>query len=462
MNKIPNVFKNSCIRDKINSGYLQTEKIIALGTAISTLLYEEFENPCNILIATDTRPSGQFIKQALIQGLTSHSHEIYDAGICPTPFVAKALRDYQDDQDNQDDQDDYNDFDEDQEDNFFTLGFVITASHNPAEYNGIKVLTEFGYLTQEIELEISRIYHEIMGKNTPQLKSGKTPCIDIDLINFYQDEIEQELNNITFKDFSILLDCANGATAHIAPKIFQTLGIKTIAINNEQDGNKINSNSGSENHMLLLEQIQKNKTTWGCAFDGDGDRVIIAHESGKIFDGDDLLVVISQNNAYQDFKTVVGTVMTNQGIIEYLEKKNKKVIRAQVGERNIIETLMNNQAMIGSEPCGHITVMEHAFCSDGIFAALLFFETIQNKPELFNISYDKYVQKHSFISLEKKTIDTKNISMILSKYHSSDVRIIARPSNTEPILRIMVEHKDEQKAQEILEQLKNDFLKLIN
>lgn len=461
MNKIPNVFKNSCIRDKVNSGYLQIEKVIALGTAISTLLYEEFDNPCNILIATDTRTSGELIKQALIQGLTAHDHEIYDAGICPTPFVAKALKDYKEDQDDRD-QDDYDDFDEEPEDNFFTLGLVITASHNPAEYNGIKVLTEFGYLTKEIEIEISRIYHEFMELKSPKLRSEKIPCIDIDLVSFYQDELEQELTSLPFKNISVLLDCANGATAKIAPKIFQSLGITTVAINNEQNGHKINADSGCGNAQLLLEQIQKHKTTWGCAFDGDGDRVIIAHESGKIFDGDDLLIILSEHEVYHDFKTVVGTIMTNQGVIEYFKKTNKKFIESQVGERNIIENLMNHQAMIGSEPCGHITIMEHAFCSDGIFAALLFFETIQNNPELLNLNYTKYRQEHSSINITNKTIDKKMITMVVSKYLSPDVRIIVRPSNTESVLRLMVEHKDEQTAKDILQQLKNDFLKLLS
>lgn len=458
MNKISNIFKNSCIREKVGSHYLQQEKIIALGVAISTLMYEEFDYPCNFLIATDTRTSGQAIKEALIQGLTTHDHEIYDAGICPTPFVAKAVRDYQEDQNEDEDTDDF----EDEEDNFFTLGFVITASHNPSEYNGIKVLTEFGYLTEEIELEISRIYHEIIEEGSFKLKSEKIDCIDIDIVSFYQDELEQEINNLPLQNISVLLDCAHGATAIITPRIFKSVGITTVALNNDLDGSKINQDSGCGNPQLLLENIKKHNTTWGCAFDGDGDRVIIAHESGKIFDGDDLLVLFSQSKIYQHFKTVVGTIMTNQGVVEFLQKKNIAVLRAQVGERNIIAKLMNNQGMIGSEPCGHITIMEHAFCSDGIFAALTFFSIIQNNPELLNLNYTKYAQVQSSIQLGSKTIDKKMISMILSKYLSADTRIIVRPSNTEPVLRIMVEHKDQQEAENIGQELKNDLLKLIS
>ncbi len=459
MNKTSNIFKNSCIRDKAGSNYLQSEKLIALGVAISTMMYEEFENPCNFLIATDTRTSGQAIKEALIQGLTTHDHEIYDAGICPTPFVAKAVRDYKEDEDEYEDADD--DFDE-EEDSFFTLGFVITASHNPAEYNGIKVLTEFGYLTEEIELEISRIYHEIIEEGNFKPRNIKNSSIDIDLVSFYQNQLEQELSNLPLKNISVLLDCANGATAHIAPTIFQTVGIKTIAINNELNGTKINSDSGCGNPQLLLDAIKKHNTTWGCAFDGDGDRVTIVHESGKIFDGDDLLVIFSQNNTYQETNIVIGTIMSNQGVVEFLQKNNISLLRAKVGERNIIEKLIKNEAMIGSEPCGHITIMEHAFCSDGIFAALLFFETIQNKPELLNLSYTKYAQAHSSMPLHNKFIDKKIINLIVSKYLSDGIRIIVRPSDTEPILRIMVEHKDQQSAEKILQELKNDFLKLIS
>ena len=154
--------------------------------------------------------------------------------------------------------------------------------------------------------------------------------------------------------------------------------------------------------------------------------------------------------------------MTNQGIVEYFQKNNKKLIRAQVGERNVIEALMNNQAMIGSETCGHVTIMQHAFCSDGIFTALLFFEAVIKNPELLNISYQKYAQLQATVDLNGKTISKNDIHMIVSKYPSTGMRIIVRPSNTEPILRIMVEHKEAQQAELILNQLKNNFTNLLS
>jgi phosphoglucosamine mutase len=454
-----NIFKNSCIRTIAGTGLLQPEQLILIGRAISKLLHEEFEEPCNILIATDTRSSSPSIKQALVQGLATHEHEIYDGGICPTPFVAKALTEYQD-EDDQDSQDDsFND--EEIEDGFFALGIVITASHNPAEYNGIKILTEFGYLTEEIELEISKIFYTLAEKEKPRVQDRLADCIDIDLVNFYQEQLEQELSTKNLNNISVTLDCANGATALIAEKIFQSRGIKTITINNERDGTQINKNSGCSNPQMLIKAVQENQTEWGVAFDGDGDRLIIVQKSGRIFDGDDLLIILSAHPDYQHEKTLVGTIMTNQGVVEFFQKNYKKLIRAQVGERNVIEALMNNQAMLGSETCGHITIMQHAFCSDGIFAAFLFFETITKNPTSLNLSYAKYAQLQATIPLQGKTLDKKNINMIISQYPQHDMRIIVRPSNTEPILRLMVEHKDPQQAKLILNQLKNSFTKLV-
>lgn len=458
-NKIEsNIFVNSGIRGIAGTGYLQKIELFTLGQAISTLLAEEFDEPCNILIATDTRTSAPWIKEALVDGLSVNEHDIYDAGICPTPFVAKAMKDYQP---QDEDADEFEPTDPEEEDGFFALGIVITASHNPSEYNGIKILTEFGYLTPEIEMEISNLYHELMLEDIPNFAEATPPCIDIDLVNFYDSSVMQQLSNIPMDKISVVLDCSNGATSSIAPQIFHSAGVKFIAINNDGDGTLINANSGCSNPQLLVDAIIKHNTDWGCAFDGDGDRVIIAHKSGKVYDGDDLLVFLSMHPEYESIKILIGTFMTNQGIAQFAQDHNKTLIRTQVGERNVINALMHHKAMLGSESCGHITVMDHAFCSDGIFTALLFFDTITSHPEILNVEYTKYPQIHAVVPLNGKTIDTKTIGMIVSKYQNQTTRIVVRPSNTEPIIRIMVEHKDQQQAQEISSQLKELFTEAI-
>ncbi|OGB86463.1 hypothetical protein A3J41_02805 [candidate division TM6 bacterium RIFCSPHIGHO2_12_FULL_38_8] len=450
MNQHENIFINSGMRDQASAAILQSKNIQTLGAAIGYLLSEEFECSCAILIAIDTRPSGNRIKNDLIAGLQKFGHDIFDAGIAPTPFVAKALKDYEaEDEDNG----------ENAEDSFFTLGIVITASHNPAEYNGIKILTPFGYLDIDTELEISNIFHQFL--QNPKLIEESLPdetgsVIDFDLKSWYQSEILDVIEKIP-KKISIVLDCVNGATAQIAPQIFQACGYRVTAINNTLDGDKINSSTLQN----LIQAIQKHDLDWGVAFDGDGDRMIMVNRQGTIFDGDDILSILSKSQNYQDQKTLVGTIMTNTAIQNYLTQQNKKLIRTPVGERNLIEALVQQQAYLGAETCGHIIMMDHAFCSDGIFSALMFLQTVAEQPGLTKKSYQKYAQKHATIALASPVNQTQ-LKQLSSEYEKKNAcRIIVRPSNTEPVLRIMVEHKDEQTAEKILQDLKNELIKIL-
>lgn len=452
-----NIFNGSQIRGKSGKGLLLPKNIKALGYALGSALAEEYEVSCAILIATDTRTSCPEIKEALIAGLTETGHDIFDAGICPTPFVAKALKDYEPEED----EEDFSSNNEEEE-NFFALGIIITASHNPAEYNGIKIVTPFGYLTKEMEEELSAIFHDF--SNNPNLMKDyiaeeEGSIIDFDLISWYQSSISDAFDHIPLNPGKILLDCAHGATAGIASKIFQSYGIETIAINNSLDGKLINHDSGCGNPAQLIQMVHQHNTDWGCAFDGDGDRVIIVRKDGTVFDGDDIIATLIHHTRYRLNTIIVGTIMTNIGIEQYLQSKHKKLIRTNVGERNIIEKLIAHQAFLGSESCGHITMMDHAFCSDGIFAALMFFDTIASNPMLQNKEYIKYPQLHATIKLHGKNIDPKTIQTIVAQYPITDGRIIVRSSNTEPILRIMIEHKNEQEAQTFLKIIHDRFVK---
>jgi len=172
-------------------------------------------------------------------------------------------------------------------------------------------------------------------------------------------------------------------------------------------------------------------------------------------------MIIAQHQGYEEFPTLVGTIMTNQAIVECAENNKKTFIRAKVGERNIIEKLIEHQAMLGAETCGHITMMDHAFCSDGIFAALLFFDTITAQPALLEMNCEKYPQVHISVPLHHKTIDNKAIHTVVSKYQDQTSRVIVRKSNTEPVLRIMVEDKDQQVAQKVATELQQTFLEII-
>lgn len=456
MNKTNNIFINSGIRGKADSELLQQKNIKALGYAIGYLLAEEFEYSCPILIATDTRTSGNKIKNDLVEGLLNFGHDIFDAGICPTPFVAKALKDYQ-----PEDEDVIAEEAQDDE-SFFTLGIVITASHNPAEYNGIKILTPFGYLDIETEEEISNIFyqflhdHRLAQENLPDEQGS---IIDFDLISWYQSEILDTIQKITTK-ITLILDCANGATATIAPKIFSACGYNVIAINNTLDGTTINLDSGCNDQTELMTQIQKHQAEWAIAFDGDGDRVIIVDKHGTIFDGDDIMCVLSEHESYKDNPIVVGTIMTNTAIENYLAQQHKKLIRTPVGERNLIQELIQHQAFLGAETCGHIIMMDHAFCSDGIFAALMFLQTIAKNQNLLHKNYVKYIQKHTTIPMNNIKLSPAGIQQKVKEFEKKySARFVVRTSNTEPVLRIMIENAHEQSVEKILEELIKELLK---
>lgn len=426
-----NIFKNSGFRYTLDHTMLQPKNVEQLGNALGYLLEQEFEEACPILIATDTRPSSPLIKQHLIKGLRNFGHEIFDAGIAPTPSVAKALMHYQPE-----------DFeDESGQESFFMLGIVITASHNPAEYNGIKILTPFGYLDEEMEEEISHIFHQFnQEKNITDLfPDEKGSVIPFDLVEWYSAEIIETFSAIRSHP-SILLDSAQGATSKIAKNIFRSLGFPVTAINNDSNGALINTQAGCLNPELLVQNIIKNHVEWGIAFDGDGDRVIIAHKTGKIFDGDDIAAIISSHHPYNQDSVVVGTIMTNQGLQEFLQSKHKKLIRASVGERNVINELIKHQSFVGAETCGHVIMIDHALCSDGIFTALQFLSIIIQHPEYISKSlYAKYHQIHQNIPLHR-AVNQDIIQKILDSYQSDNqTRIIIRPSNTEPVIRVMVE-----------------------
>ena len=471
-----NIFINSGIRSKYNSDLLNSKDLIRLGCALGIILSQDFDEPCNILIATDTRPSGENIKEALIEGITTCGHDVFDAVIAATPMVAKAMKDYtysyQREESpvkygqHQEDRDDDDDDEENDDAQVFMLGIVITASHNPPEYNGIKIFTQFGYLNVEMEEAISEIFHMIHTQpdiiQTIQANQEPGDCIDFDVATFYQDEVLDQLTHAPYQNMTIVLDCAHGATSYIAERIFKACNFSTISINNSHDGSRINQHSGCHNPTLLLDAIKQHNASWGCAFDGDGDRVILINKEGEIFNGDDIAAVITQHPNYQKNNMIVGTIMTNGGLEDFLTEQRKKLIRTPVGERNIIDALMKHQAFIGCETCGHITLMNHAFCSDGIFAALMFFDTLATSKNINLHPYNKHHQLHATISLENKRISSNNIVKIIDQLSQANQRIIIRPSNTEPILRIMVESENEIQAQKTLDALKEKCQKEIN
>jgi len=470
MNQNNNIFKNSGIRGKavqkntfwhrLKNSFFEDKttffifkNIGYLSVAISYYLSKKYNKSCNVIIATDTRTSSKWIIKYFQRDLSNFNHNIFNIGIAPTPFVAQSLTHYK----------------PHNNEHFFQFGIMITASHNPAEYNGLKFFTPQGYLTEEEELAISKIFHGVkknLMKYMPQqfdlvktllFKNKPKP---FKVFDFYMHHLKQDINNEQFKKLKIVLDCANGVTYQVAQQIFESYGIQTIMINNKPNGNNINENSGCSNPELLINAVKQHDADWGCAFDGDGDRVIIVDNQGNVFDGDDIITVLAQHPKFKDQKTIVGTIMTNEAVAQYFAQQNKQFIRTDVGERNIIDALTQHNAQLGSESCGHITIMNHAPCSDGIYAALMFFDTLYSQQSINIPTYTKFTQNHATISLENKNITDELITQIKNKYATSmkPARIIIRKSNTEPLLRIMIEHQDPEQAKQVLTKIKNEFI----
>ncbi len=431
-----NLFKNSGIRGKVEQSFITPNNMLTLGYAIGYFFAKNFQKPINIIIATDTRSSGKWIKQELIQGLSNFGNQLFDAGIAPTPFLAKALKNYKDSKSS----------------SFFQLGIMITASHNPAEYNGIKVMTPHGYLDHKTEKAISEIFAKYIQDIHEIHIPIKSTLQKIDLLEFYQRNTQTLIKTKKFNQLKIVIDCAHGATYKVAQTLFESFGITTIPINNSSNGSIINHMSGCGDPKLLTQAIQNYQAHWGCAFDGDGDRVIIVDQTGKVFDGDDLLVVLSQHPLIRSNNTVIGTIMNNLAVEQYFSALHKTFIRTDVGEKNLIQALKQHNAIIGSEPCGHITITKHALCSDGIFAALLFFDTLQQQS-LADINVPvKLPQIHTTIPLGQQNIQDSTIQELIQSHIDivNPGRIIARKSNTEPVIRIMIEHPNIQEAKQIM------------
>jgi phosphoglucosamine mutase len=340
------------------------------------------EGMSKVLIGKDTRISGYMFESALQAGFISAGMDVTLLGPLPTPGVS-----YLANSNNQ-------------------VGLVISASHNLFEDNGIK-------------------FFDDQGRYIEFCKSSFT---DLDL-----------------NGLSILLDCANGATYSVAPKVFSELGAKVETIGSSPDGININQNCGSTNPDFLKEELMKGSYDLGIAFDGDGDRILIVNSEGEILDGDDILYILSNNLAPNS--GVVGTLMTNKALEIYFEKNGIPFLRAEVGDKYVLQRLLEESWVLGGEPSGHIICLDSAPTGDAIVAALNLLNAIKDNNFSVKKSLDGF-QKFPQTLINLK-VNNPNKIIISDKFWSEVTRIekqlgqngrvLIRPSGTEPLIRLMVE-----------------------
>ena len=435
-------FGTDGVRDLANTGNMTAELALRLGRA-----FIKFNHGKKIVVGLDTRLSGSMLEGALSAGMTSEGAEVFSAGIIPTPGVSFAVKELKADG-----------------------GAVISASHNPAEYNGIKFLGSDGCkLSDDEELAIEDLLFTEKNNNSQDNIGKIYHCPD--LVKNYAEHIASYLDDSSVID-NVVFDCACGASAMSVPVLVEKTkfsGLNTAIISREFDGRNINKNCGVMHMKNLTDYVVKNKMSLGFAFDGDADRVLICDNKGRVIDGDIILWVLgrwlNKRNAPGSDKVVV-TVMSNMALEAHLKKDGIKTLRCPVGDRYVLETMRENNAGLGGEQSGHIIASEFTGTGDGLCTAVLFMNAVNDLAEDVSTLIDRfgrYPQKLTNLTLKKsrELVDIDAVNRIVSEYEAeiSNGRIFVRTSGTEPLLRILVEAPEKNIVEEIsnilAEKLKN-------
>ena len=426
-------FGTDGIRGVVGQDPITPDFFIRLGFAIGSILVKnnidkKIKHP-SVVIGKDTRVSGYMLESALEAGFIAAGVNVYLTGPMPTPAIAyltKALRSQ--------------------------AGVVISASHNPFPDNGIKIFSEAGEkLSDAFETEVELALNQPIKTVLPD-DLGKAKRVDDapdQYIEFCKSTFPENLN---LHGLKIVLDCAHGATYHVAPKIFSELGAEVITVGNEPDGFNINLDVGSTNPKTIKEATLKHKADLGIAFDGDGDRVVMIDHLGHIVDGDQLVLVIAralkQKNQLKG--GVVGTLMTNMAIENALNDLGVEFVRTDVGDRYVLETLLEKGWSIGGENSGHILTLDQHSTGDAIIASLQVLKSLRLlNQSLYEATKDSPLYPQVLINVvTSKKIDLENnksiqdaIKNVESKLNDKG-RVLLRSSGTEPKIRVMVEGED--------------------
>lgn len=431
-------FGTDGIRGKVGESVINPEFVLKLGWAIGRVLVNG--NRKKVLIGKDTRVSGYLLESALQAGLSAAGVDIHLLGPMPTPAIAYLTRTLR-----------------------AQAGIVISASHNHFEDNGIKFFNDQGYkLADDIEHEIEKYIDEPLQtvSSTDLGKAKRVNDAPGRYIEFCKSTISSRMR---LTGMRILLDCANGATYHVAPDIFRELGADVTVLNNEPNGFNINDECGSTDPDSLRKAVVEQGATLGIAFDGDGDRLIMVDEKGHVLDGDDLLYIIALDRQQRDklYGGVVGTVMSNFGLEQALARLDIPFERSPVGDRYVMNALHTHNWSLGGEASGHLVCLDKTTTGDGVVAALQVLAAMLNSGKsladlrnpiekvpqtMINVRIDDPIKVMANPVLQQ-AIDDNQASM------NGDGRILLRASGTEPVIRVMVEGTDEAKIQSIAQAL---------
>ncbi len=438
-------FGTDGIRGRVGEYPITPDFVMQLGYAAGRVLahaehHELKEQRPTVLIGKDTRISGYMLESALQAGLCAAGVDVRLTGPMPTPAIAyltRALR--------------------------AQAGIVISASHNPYDDNGIKFFSSLGTkLPDDIEKEIEAELNAPM-KVMVSANLGKVKRIN-DAAGRYIEFCKSTFpNDLDLRGLKIVLDCAHGATYHVAPPVFHELGAEIITIGGQPSGLNINHEAGSTHPHGLVKAVMHHQADLGIAFDGDGDRLLMVDHEGEILDGDQLLYIIAMHRQKQGqlVTGVVGTLMTNLALEHAFEKANIPFCRAKVGDRYVHELLIEKNWVLGGENSGHILCLDKHSSGDGIISALQVLHAIrESRSRLSDFRMELNLYPQVLINLKvKEKIDLDNNEAIQGAVREAEAelngqgRVLLRPSGTEPKIRVMVEGVDSNLVKNLAEKI---------
>ena len=436
------IFGTDGVRGVANVYPMTTEMAMQLGRGVA-YVFKNDKRRHKIVIGKDTRLSGYMIENAIASGICSMGVDVLLVGPLPTPgiaFITSSMR--------------------------ADAGVVISASHNPFQDNGIKFFSRDGFkLDDEIE---DRIEELIFSNDIDHLRPtaeevGKAFRVD-DAVGRYVVFLKNTFSrDLTLEGMKIAMDCANGASYKVAPAVFEELGAKLVLTGVKPNGYNINQDCGSVYPQVTAELVKESGAQLGIAFDGDADRLICVDEKGTVVDGDQLMAIFASRMLKDQtlkHSTLVTTVMSNMGLEMALKSIGGKIVRTAVGDRYVVERMLADGYNLGGEQSGHIIFLDHNTTGDGILSALQLLEVMvaEDKPlsELATIM-ERFPQHLVNVRVkERKPLEDfpeiiRTVEQVKEKL-GSEGRLLIRPSGTEPVIRVMIEGKDQESVVQLTEE----------
>ena len=428
------LFGTDGVRGIANSFDLSPELAYRLGRAGAYLLVAQAfgqDTRPRVVVGKDPRRSGDMLEAALIAGVLSAGADVVRVGVVTTPAVAFLVRNLG-----------------------AQAGVMISASHNPAEYNGIKFFSSEGYkLPDELEDQVEALVHHLPDDLPHPTGAGIGRLIEGSrLVQHYVDYLVGTASS-RFEGLRLVVDCANGSASHLAPEVYRQLGAEVIPLFAEPDGLNINQGCGSTHPEVITRAVLEHGAHAGLAHDGDADRVLLADEKGRLVDGDQVLVICGLDLMAQGklaHNTVCGTVLSNLGLDLAMSGRGGRVIKAPVGDRYVLEEMRRHGLNLGGEQSGHVIFLDHTTTGDGILTAVQVLSVMaRTRHHLSELADQMHrfpqVQVNVRVTDKSRVNENGNITLAVRQAEErlGEVgRVLVRPSGTEPLVRVMLEGPD--------------------